>query len=259
MADASPARHIPSMTGSRKGVSLSTSAPQVRLGREMTQREVGIPDEVDRGSPLFFLSYAHSQTKRDSGVSYERNRWFVKFFEDLSENVAELVSRPAGSDPGYMDQWIAAGRLWTPDLLNAIGTCQVFVALLSPIYIDRDWCGMEWHGFSRRRVISYPESRATTETAIIPVTWAPVREQDLPPIVQKVRPFHPRDMTNTNQAASYENDGVVGLLRMDETTAYHAVVWRLAQRIAEIHYTHRVKPRVSQVDELRNVFKEQQA
>jgi hypothetical protein len=146
MADASPARHIPSMTESRKGVSLSTSAPQVRPGREMTQREVGIPDEVDRGSPLFFLSYAHSQTKRDSGVSYERNRWFVKFFEDLSENVAELVSRPAGSDPGYMDQWIAAGRLWTPDLLNAIGTCQVFVALLSPIYIDRDWCGMEWPG-----------------------------------------------------------------------------------------------------------------
>jgi hypothetical protein len=224
----------------------------------MTEPDFGKSDKVDPRSPLFFLSYAHSLViHRARGQNRGRNRRFIKFFEDLSENVAELVSRPAGSDPGYLDQSITAGRRWTPDLLNAIGTCQVFVALLSPIYIDSDWCGLEWHGFSRRRVISYTEGEISNETAIIPVIWAPVREPDVPKIIRDVQWFYPPDMPETDKAAGYESDGVVGLLQMDDT-AYQTVVWRLAQRIADIHYHHRVEPRSIQIGKLRNVFKEQE-
>jgi hypothetical protein len=225
----------------------------------MTRPEPGMPDEVDPRSPLFFLSYAHAQAiKRDRRRKSERNRRFVKFFEDLSENVAELVSRPAGSDPGYMDdRSIDSGQRWTPELLKAIGTCQIFVALLSPIYLDSQWCSWEWNAFEQRRVFSYPEGELSDDTAIVPVIWAPVREKDAPNVVQEVLWFYPPDMPKTDTAASYENDGVVGLLQVDEA-AYQAVVWKVAQRIAEIHYSHRVEPRVFQVDELRDVFKEQE-
>jgi hypothetical protein len=225
----------------------------------MTEPHFGQSDDVDPRSPLFFLSYAHSLvTGQARSKNQGRNRRFVRFFEDLSENVAELVSRTAGSDPGYMDQSsIAAGRRWTPELLRALGTCQVFVALLSPIYIDSAWCSLEWHAFSRRQVTSYPDRAISNETAIIPVIWAPVREPDVPRKIQDVQWFYPLAMPETDKAASYEGDGVVGLLQIDEI-AYQAVVWRLAQRIAEIHYTHRVEPRTIQIGKLRNVFKEQE-
>jgi hypothetical protein len=224
----------------------------------MTEPDFGRFDEVDPRSPLFFLSYAHSLViKRAWSKNHGRNWRFVRFFEDLSENVAELVSRPAGSDPGYMDRSIAGGRRWEADLLTAIGTCQVFVALLSPIYLDSQWCGLEWNAFEQRQVISHPEAEMSNETAIIPVIWAPVREESTPKAVREVQWFYPPIMPETETEASYESDGLVGLLQLDND-AYQVVVWRLAQRIAEHHYTHRVESRLFQVDELRNVFKEQE-
>ena len=226
---------------------------------QMTQPEPGTAHEVDPLSPLFFLSYAHSQViNQDEERKFERNRRFVKFFNDLSENVAELVSRPAGSDPGYMDdRSITSGQRWTPELLRAIGTCQIFVALLSPNYFTSLWCGFEWHAFAQRPVTSYPEGEKSNQTAIVPVIWAPIRESAIPAIVKEPQWFYPHDSSNPNITARYASDGILGLLQIDND-AYQAVVWRLARRIAEIHYSHRVEPRLFQVDELRNVFEEQE-
>jgi hypothetical protein len=217
--------------------------------------------EVDPGSPLFFLSYAHSQVfTRNMGEARERNWRFTQFFRDLSENLAELVSRPTGSDPGYMDlgymdRSISEGERWNPELLKAIGTCQVFVALLSPVYFGSSWCGLEWHAFSQRRVLSSTQAETSNQTAILPVIWAPVREQDVPAVVKEVQWFYPRDVPTAGITLRYENDGVVGLLQLDDV-AYKSVVWRLAQRIAQIHYSHRVEPGSFQFGELRNVFEE---
>lgn len=212
--------------------------------------------EVDPRSPLFFLSYAHSQLfKRNMGEARERNWRFTQFFRDLSEDLAELVSRPTGSDPGYMDRSISESERWTSELLKAIGICQIFVALLSPVYFGSSWCGLEWHAFSRRRVLSYTQEETSNQTAIVPVIWAPVRDQDVPAVAKEVQWFYPRDVPTANIALQYESDGVVGLLQRDDV-AYKWVVWQLAQRIAEIHYSHRVEPRSFQFGGLRNVFEE---
>jgi hypothetical protein len=52
--------------------------------------------------PLFFLSYARPG-------SSEPDRKVKTFFNDLSENVSELVSRRPGADPGFMDRSIRPG------------------------------------------------------------------------------------------------------------------------------------------------------
>jgi TIR domain len=223
----------------------------------MTRPEFEIPDEIDPRSPLFFLSYAHSaEIRQHRGNRHERNWRFAKFFDDLSENVAELVSRPAGSDPGYMDRSIPDGERWTPELLTAIGTCQVFVALLSPPYFESRWCGLEWHAFSQRRVTSRSPGRASSQTAIVPVIWAPIREQDVPAAVGQIQMFYPRGAPNADLAAQYESNGIVGLLQVSDV-AYQTVVWLLALRIADLHYNHRVEHGTFKIDDLRNVFEEQ--
>jgi TIR domain len=216
----------------------------------MSAPDTGLQGDVDLRSPLFFLSYAHTNTRQ------EPNWRFIKFFEDLSENVAELVVRSAGSDPGYMDRSIPNGGRWTGELLTAIGTCQTFVALLSPLYLKSKWCAYEWHAFAQRQVVSRREGvLLSNQAAIIPVIWAPIRDQEIPEVIGKVQRFNPHWVPQPKIDASYENDGVVGLLQLSDDT-YRAVVWRLAQGIADLLYTHTVTPHIVQFANLRNIFEE---
>jgi hypothetical protein len=236
-----------------------TPVPHYRWPSYRPRRSASAPlVDTDPRQPLFFLSYAHSGTgRRPQGPHHEANRHFIQFFDDLSENVAELVARQTGSDPGFLDRAIPDGGRWNRELLNALGSCQVFVALLSVPYVTSSWCGMEWHAFSQRRVIPRTGSRRGEPTGIIPVSWAPVAQDKLPKVVRDVQRFSPTGLPDPDITAQYEAEGVYGLRRLRLEDAYQAVVWRLAQRIADFHHHHRVEPRTFDGTELRDIFREQ--
>ena len=166
--------------------------------------------------------------------------------------MAQLISRATGSDPGFIDRSILDGERWNEDLLHAIGTCQVFVALLSPPYFASKWCSMEWHAFSHRKVVSRADGSSSNQTAIIPVVWAPFHQPSIPLPVSALQRFSPRGLPDLDITAQYEQEGVFGLLQMQLDVAYQAVIWRLAQRIADLHYTHYVEPREFGVNELQD-------
>jgi TIR domain len=214
--------------------------------------------EVRPRAPLFFLSYAHAAWQRSQGAHPEPNQRVAEFFDDLSENVAQLVARPPGADPGFMDRGIPGGTRWTPELLEAVGTCQVFVALLSDPYVSSEWCGMEWYAFSQRTVTRRAGDGIGHQTGIIPVIWTPVPETRLPKVVRAVTRFSPRGLADANIPARYETDGVFGLKYTGPDGFYQGVVWRLAQRIAEFHFGHVVQPRVMRERDLRDIFRESQ-
>lgn len=197
-------------------------------------------------APLFFVSYARSARSQD----------VIRFFDDLSYNVAEIVGVPTGSDPGFMDRSIPAGARWTPGLLGAIGNCHVLVALLSPRYVTSDWCGKEWDAFTQRTVRSRADGRTDTETAIIPVIWTRVRLEQTPKVIQDVQRFSPANLDDVDITTQYQTEGIFGLMQMHREVPYAAVVWRLAQRIAEVYESHEVEPRTIRGDRLRNVFPE---
>jgi hypothetical protein len=204
----------------------------------------------DPWAPLFFLSYAHSG--RGQQLS------FARFFDDLSENVAQLISRPAGADPGYMDRSMADGSRRVGELLRAIGTCRVFVALLSASYFQSTWCGMEWFAFSQRPgVARYAGNGLEQQSAVIPVVWAaPLPPDQTPTVVTEVQRFLPSDVPNIDISSKYQAEGIFGLLKT-QVDLYDAVVWKLAQRITDIYYSYQVEPRVLRRHELRDIFREQ--
>jgi hypothetical protein len=229
-----------------------TSAP---TGWEVARE---VKDDIDPRAPLFFLSYARAaRNLHPTGPPHDPNRQVVQFFDDLSENVAELVSRPPGADPGFMDRSIPDGGHWTPELLGALGTCQVFVPLLSVPYFQSKWCGMEWHAFAQRTMIRTGDSASDHQTGIIPVVWAPTPPGAAPAVVRAVQRFTPAGLPDPDTAEHYKREGVYGLLRLRLEDAYQAVVWRLAQRIAQLHYNHLVQFRTFERSELRNIFMEE--
>lgn len=224
----------------------------------MTADDTAAAGKVHSRAPLFFLSYAHAAWQRSQGARSEPYQRIAEFFDDLSENVAQLIARPPGADPGFMDRAIPGGSRWTPELLEAVGNCQVFVALLSDPYVSSTWCGMEWYAFSQRTVISRAGDGAGHQTGIIPVIWTPVPEARLPKVVREVQRFSPRGLPDMNIPARYEADGVFGVRNIGLDTYYQGVVWRLAQRIAEFHFGHVVEPRVMRERDLRDIFRESQ-
>jgi hypothetical protein len=199
-------------------------------------------------APLFFLSYARAG--RPSGQ-------VVEFFNDLSEDVAELVGRPAGSDPGFMDRSMRTGVRWLGELLQAVGSCQVFVALLSDPYVTSEWCRIEWHAFSRRTVLAISGDDVTHRTGVIPVIWTPMPERRLPPVVSAVQRFEPRGLAGEDIGRQYQEEGVYGFKRLNQEDMYRCAVYRLAQAIAEFHFAYKVEPLVFKPTDLDNSFGEE--
>jgi hypothetical protein len=204
--------------------------------------------------PLFFISYARTGSGAAHVPQREMHQQVIKFFEDLSDQVVGLTARRPGADPGFMDRSIRTGMHWSGELLHALGTCQVFVALLCGPYTTSEWCGMEWHAFSRRKVTD--ATGAPGPSPIVPVIWAPYPDRLTPGVIRAAQRFSPGAVPNANILADYEEYGVSGLLWIKQDDSYRVVVWRLAKHIADFCHSYHVEPKTLHKDSLRNIFQE---
>jgi hypothetical protein len=194
-------------------------------------------------SPLFFLSYPRASRRRLPQPPDDPDRHVKRFFVDLCRNVDALVSPPVGIDLGFMDKSMNAGEEWEPQLNDALDTCRCFVALLSPSFGRSQYCMQEWDRFARRRVVRQADSGGSPhETAIVAVTWVPIRTKELPQRLRTVQRFSPEGLPRSEMAALYQDYGIFGLLQTKQEETYLNVVWMLARRVAEICNGHRVEP-----------------
>jgi TIR domain len=202
----------------------------------------------DQETP-FFLSYAHAGSDSDQQAQH--------FFEELRGDVEPLMGLPVGSDMGFMDVvGLRGGMQWRPELIRALGSCQVLVALLSVPYLRSEWCGKEWHAFSLREPEPAPGAIASpNQGCIVPVRWAPI-PFELPSVVKdEVTVFTPEPTRqDLDLPRRYTREGVFGLRHTGQEDSYREVVWQLAKLIQRIYYSRRLKPREFQPDELADVF-----
>jgi len=197
----------------------------------------------DPAAPIFFLSYARANPRGRASPRYAVNEHVARLFKDLSENVAELLPSLPGKQLGFMDTTMQGGEDWRRRLLYAAGTCQVFIALLSPNYLDGSpWCAMEWDLFSKRTV--KPRSSETEAgSGIIPSLWAPTRTST-PRHVSAVQRFAPSDYVDELDRERYRAGGIFGLLRTNHHDAYMSIVWDLAMLIQTRYYDQWVEPQI---------------
>ncbi|MET8150276.1 TIR domain-containing protein [Actinoplanes sp. NPDC049668] len=203
-----------------------------------------LPETPD--APVFFVSYRRPYEPGHPTVAARPLGPEVRqFFQDLTEDVGELIGAPIGYDPGYLDRADSVGVDWERQLLTAIGTCQVLVCLMSePLLRDSKWCAREWHAFARRRVSPNPSQARTGEMAIVPVIWLPLGQtiDRLPPMVRKVGLFIPPDLPDPRFETAYRTDGLLGLIRTGQDRAYRAIVWKIAMHVNRVRQSCVVMP-----------------
>lgn len=211
---------------------------------------------VDPRAPTFFLSYAREFVPRRSVAPPTPRSRVQRFFAALNEHVGELLPPPPGCDAGFMDRTMAGGARWESQILQAVGTCRVFIALVAPRYVEgSEWCAMEWDAFSRRLTVPVDPSQPSQSTAILPVRWLPT-SGDLPPAIAKLHMFSPPGLKASFRAL-YEQHGLYGLLSQDR---FHRdvcwnIVWMLALEVRNLAQSLHVEPTVlGSTDGLRHSF-----
>jgi hypothetical protein len=205
---------------------------------------------VDADSPLF-LSYAH--------LSPESDRLAERFYNELRDNLQTLIALPLSTDIGFFDKVkIRPAVHWDQELADALGTCQVLVALVSVPYLKREWCGKEWHAFKMRDPVPKPDAnRSPNLGPIIPVRWTPVPSFKLPAEVGKVQFFTPTNTADQHELSDvYNEEGVFRLLRAGNEGAFGEIVWQLAKCIQDIYYCQQLLSKEFAPSDLRNIFED---
>jgi hypothetical protein len=170
------------------------------------------PNRTDRRPPHFFVSYAHDLGEDDKHVR--------RFHADLSHDV-RLHSGLRDEYIGFCDATLQAGDRWSPALVRALCTSQVFLALCSPTYFTRSSCGKEWQVFTRRLAgVGHPGPH------LIPLFWVPMT---MPDVAQQ---YQYRDIA---LGEAYRNDGLRNLIRLGANRDhYHRFITALATRIVNV-------------------------
>lgn len=173
--------------------------------------------------PRFFFSYAHANA--------ENSVYVTKFFKELCREVADLTGEPA-EEVGFRDtSGIHLGEAWPVELVEALSTCQAFVALYSPDYFDSETCGKEWAVFAGR-VRTYQERSALVKrpALILPVLWIePRRDQTVPREVQ---------YTHEEFGRLYAERGLKQLMALGARSEYRRFVAEFARRLVEVTTRH---------------------
>ncbi|MFM9448708.1 TIR-like protein FxsC [Streptomyces acidiscabies] len=174
--------------------------------------------------PYFFLSYA--PVPRSASDAGEPDLWVHRLFRDLSSHILNMTAVRADS-AGFMDRSLTAGRIWNDELAYALGTCRVFVPLLSPRYVTSEWCGREWWAFAQRTATARHKQYAPA-LPIVPILWTPVEERTLPRVVSEVQHL------SHEQPERYRHFGMYGLMKLGTFRSdYNKVVLQIARHIIE--------------------------
>ncbi|WP_089935414.1 TIR-like protein FxsC, partial [Candidatus Entotheonella palauensis] len=192
----------------------------------------------------FFLSYA-----RDDDDLFLRN-----FYRDLTHEV-RLLTPGDVSEVAFRDtESMLLGERWSDKLLHALQTCKVFVALCSPTYFTRHWCGREWQFFhDRLEEYQQPLPAGSHRPALmIPIKW--IACSDIPDCVNEYQ------LSNQELGSIYEQEGLRYLQKLHRDD-YVRCVYVIAKTIVHAASTDLLNDseRFCLLKEVPNAFEENRA
>jgi hypothetical protein len=174
-------------------------------------------------SHAIFTSYSFGQNPR------LRDK-VLRFVKDLVARVQEKSGRTAGECRFFFDEEeIPIGSRWRIELATAVRTSEVMICLISPLYLESEWCGQELTVFVRRTEdwTRKPKRRLTSPSFVLPIIWEPSTTRPLPSCLA--------DLQTKQGVASgrYPKTGLREILDRGMKDRAH-VLETLATRIADV-------------------------
>jgi FxsC-like protein len=185
----------------------------------------------------FFLSYARSNN----------DAYLIKFFDELSEQVRLLRGLPKDHAVAFIDQREEQhGDDWDAEIVEALQTSKVLIAMVSPGYFKGASAVREWALFDVRCRAAAPPGK--TLPLVKPVIWIPLKDDDMPPGLKE------RHYSAGDPDAVQNKRGMRYVLRQlqEHGDEYVDLVEALAREIIDAADAHPL-PRLPTVPKLQDV------
>nr|WP_230416889.1 TIR-like protein FxsC [Micromonospora tarapacensis] len=170
----------------------------------------------------FFLSYARG----------DEDALVQRFYEDLSAEVRLLAGLSRDERVGFVDRTILLGERWPQRLVEALGSCRSFLALMTPRYFQSRVCGQEWQLFADRTARF--ESQRRVDTSLLkPLMWIPAQPGRIHPVAR------PLQYSSDSLGDLYQRLGVRQLMRLQRhSDDYRSFLFELATQIVSSVEAH---------------------
>jgi FxsC-like protein len=198
-------------------------------------------------SYLFFLSYAREDNNTDGLVK--------KFYEDLSRDIAGKIAA-SPNDVGFFDgAEIEPGAVWDQKLALALQQSSVFIAIYSPYYFQKQFCGKEWAVF-KSRVEAY--AKGLPKGAEFPALMFPVLWQKETYVLERLpAPLSKIQYKFDDYGKAYAEQGLRVMLRNKKfRQQYDDFIPVLADQIIEAAQRHKLPalPNLPTLDQIAGTF-----
>lgn len=174
----------------------------------------------------FFFSYSHR----------DKSPYLDEFYKELEKAVGQRIPKAEGQIGFRDEQSLGYADRWPKKLVRALSNACVFVALYSPTYFTREYCGKEWTVFEGRIKDQFEKETEPLPPLIIPILWLPFSKIfKLHPAAKDIHYKHDRFPDK------YYDEGMQSLV-MKNDNARVDVLRTLAEKIAEYNNDFNLKP-----------------
>lgn len=192
----------------------------------------------------FFFSHARED--------WEQSRFLGRFYEDLEKELAgrEYLNPKDNLRHGFVDREnLQLMASWNDVLMDALQRSRTMVSVVSPTYVNKQFCGKEFWIFDRRRRQQVGTDGRFPDV-MLPVIWIPSRHQ-LPTAITAAQ------FDNKELPEEYKEEGLLHLMKFKRTAKYIACVEAFAkilQRNGAKHSNIPEFPHVTGFEEVPNAF-----
>jgi FxsC-like protein len=202
----------------------------------------------------FFFSHARYDTQ--DGLL---KNFYDKLQVEVSSQTGDWEPAPGGGTatpgedamrPGFRDaRENELGEWWEQKLDRALRTSRTFIAICSPTYVRRSWCGREWQYFLTRVQEYHAQHGELSEPPplIIPINWVTIPAP--PAVVGKLQGAH------ESLGDYYARRGLRRVM-IDKPEEFGRIVGEIADRITTVSQAHLLPnwPEVHQIKDVTNPF-----
>ncbi|MEV7862967.1 TIR-like protein FxsC [Streptomyces hirsutus] len=155
------------------------------------------------------------------------------FFEDLCTELGNVTGK-SQVELGYNYLEMRAAMKWRRELVEALGSCKVFVPLYSPRYFASEFCGKEWWGFAQRQQKHADKNKSSEPELIFPIIWESVfnNRVEMPEIAADIW-ARERDL-----GERYAQTGLRQLVQLKHHAnyahQYQEIIFALGNRLADL-------------------------
>ncbi|WBB56676.1 TIR-like protein FxsC [Verrucosispora sp. WMMD573] len=170
----------------------------------------------------FFLSYARG----------DEDALVQRFYEELSAEVRLIAGLSRDEKVGFVDRTMQVGERWPQRLVEALGSCRSFLALMTPRYFQSRPCGQEWQFFAERTA-RFENQRQVDTSLLKPLMWIPAQPGRIHPVAQ------PLQYSSDSFGDPYQRLGVRQLMRLQRhSDDYRTFLFELANQIVSSVEAH---------------------